>query len=458
MPKKQQSEPDKASVTDIQTSSKSILAQAAYFALSGLLATSAVLIDANMVAPLGDEVLAGLGLSAGLYGLFMALLFGLGSAAQILLSQSADAESRASFYRRLAYCLIIGLGLCVILVLLFRFNINFLVDWLATTSGVGFAAKRYLSILLYGLPISFAAYLLSLSFDVRKQSSKELWGFAIEIPLNLFLNSVLIYGLFGFAARGIEGAAIATLCAQGARLVYLVWITHQDLSKTSQWSRLSWPSQQEQSLFHQLMVPIAINVAALIAGAQAYNLLFAQLPYQEFAALALLVPWLSIANVLGRGLSLSATVSSAGLKPYSPSLRDALSQIFAALKDFTPKLSLGFLLVTMLVCALSLHVSGSVRLHFLTLIPLAFILVFIRTISVTLGAVLRVIDQPQWVLRIQLGLQWGLGIPLLLVLTLLFELPLVLALGILIAEEGVRLLVLVRRLQQYRTVPVKFPT
>ncbi len=458
MSNNRQSEPDNTSASSVKTSSKSILAQAAYFALSGLLATSAVLIDANMVAPLGDEILAGLGLSAGIYGLFMALLFGLGSAAQILLSQSAGGDAQVTFYRRLAYCLIVGLGLCVILVLLFRFNINFLVDWLATTSGVGFAAKRYLSILLYGLPISFAAYLLSLSFDVRKQSSKELWGFAIEIPLNLVLNAILIYGLFGFAARGIEGAAIATLCAQGARLIYLVWITQQDLSKTSQWSRLSWPSQQERSLFHQLMVPIAINVAALIAGAQAYNLLFAQLPYQEFAALALLVPWLSIANVLGRGLSLSATVSSAGLKPYSPSLREALSQIFAALRDFAPKLSLGFLLVTMLVCALSLHVSGGVRLHFLTLIPLAFILVFIRTISVTLGAVLRVIDRPQWVLRVQLGLQWGLGLPILLLLTLMFELPLVLALSILVAEEGIRLLVLAKRLQRHRTVPVKFPT
>ncbi|MCV6575779.1 MAG: MATE family efflux transporter [Cohaesibacter sp.] len=432
-----------------RASSQAILVQAGYFALSGLLATSALLIDANMVAPLGDEVLAGLGLSAGLYGLFMALLFGLGSAAQILLSQSISSDARASFYRRLGYCLLIGLGLCLFLLILFRFNIHFLVDWLAITSGVGFAAKRYLSLLLYGLPISFAAYLLSISFDVRKQAGKELWGFAIEIPLNLALNAILIYGLFGVSARGIEGAAIATLCAQSARLVYLVWITKQDLFQNTQWTGLSLPSRQERQLFHKLMIPVAINVAALIAGSQAYNLLFAQLPYQQFAALALLAPWLSIANVLGRGLAMSATVSAAGLQPQSPALSKALSQILAAIRNFSPKLSLAFLLVSMLVCALSLHVSEAVRIHFLTLIPLAFVLVFIRTISVSLGAVLRVVDQPKWVLRVQLGLQWGLGLPLLLVLLFLFELSLLVAFGILVLEESLRLGLMIFRFKKH---------
>ncbi|MCT4657372.1 MAG: MATE family efflux transporter [Cohaesibacter sp.] len=427
-----------------------ILRQAGFLSLSGLFATSALLLDANMVAPLGDEILAGLGLSAGIYGIFMALLFGLGSAAQILLSQSASSTAAAGFYRRLCYCLVVGIPLALILTLLFRFNIHFLVDWLATTSGIGFAAKRYLGWMVYGLPISFLAYLLSLSFDVRHQSQRQLWGFAIEVPLNIALNAILIYGLLGFEALGIMGAAIATLIAQSARLFYLLILTAMDLSKAGPWVGLSLPSMQERLLFNRLALPVSLNVGALILGSQAYQLLFAQLPYQAYAALALMAPWRSIANVLGRGIALSSTMACADLSLGSKSMQGAIASIMIVLKNMAPKLALGFLGISMLVCALSLHVSGTVRLHFLTLIPLACLLVFVRSLSVSFGAVLRAIDQPQWVMRIQLVLQWGAGLPLLLVLIVLFDLPLLLAFGVLVGEETLRLALLYRRFRSLR--------
>jgi Na+-driven multidrug efflux pump len=54
-----------------------------------------------------------------------------------------------------------------------------------------------------------------------------------------------------------------------------------------------------------------------------------------------------------------------------------------------------------------------------------------------------------------LGLQWGLGLPLLLGLMLLYDLPLWLALGILVLEESLRLFVLTRRLNQHSALPIQ---
>ena len=294
----------------------SILRLARTLSLSGLFATSAILIDANMVAPIGDETLAGLGLCAGLYGLFMALLFGLGSAAQIVLTRAFGAGEMGLFYRRLFVILLLGLLLSLALVVLFRFNIHFLVDKLATTSGVGFAAKRYLELMVYGLPISFAAYLLSLSFDVRRQAGRELRGFAIEIPLNVTLNALLIYGWFGAPELGIKGAAIATLISQGARLGYLMVLLASDRAKL-----VDDNPSKGQLLDRSVLLPVTLNVAALIVGAQAYSLLFSQLSYLHFAALALMLPWLSVANVLGRAVALSATIACADLPKGSADLR-----------------------------------------------------------------------------------------------------------------------------------------
>ena len=397
-----------------------------------------------MVAPISDETLAGLGLSAGLYGLFMAVLFGLGSAAQILLTRAFGAADMGLFYRRQWRLLALGLGMSLLLVLLFRFNIHFLVDLLATTSGVGFAAKRYLELMVYGLPISYAAYLLSLSFDVRRQASRELRGFIIEVPLNLSLNALLIYGWLGAPELGIKGAAIATLISQGARLVYLIALTISDRRSRV----LPTDFSSEAILPRSILLPVTLNVAALIVGAQAYQLLFSQLSYLDFAALALMVPWLAVSNVLGRAVALSATISCADLKSGSKEMHETIASILSALRILAPRLALIFVGVTLLVAGLSWHISGAVRINFLILIPLAGLLVLIRTTSVTVGAVLRAADRPKWVLWVQVGLQWGFGVPLLLLLTLLFDLPLYAAFCILVCEELMRLTIMARRLRQ----------
>ncbi len=429
---------------EAERAAPSILRLAGYLSLSGLFATSAILVDANMVAPIGDETLAGLGLAASLYGLFMALLFGLGSAAQILLTQSHGSGHAGQFYQRLLRLIVLGLGLSVVLVLLFRFNINFLVDLLATTSGIGFAAKRYLNLMVYGLPLAYAAYLLSLSFDVKRQSKRELRGFALEIPLNLILNCLLIYGWLGAPELGIKGAAIATLISQGVRLVYLIALVLKDYAAQQP------PTDDIATLPRSILLPVTLNVAALIVGAQAYQLLFSQMPYLAFAALALMMPWLAISNVLGRAVALSATISCADLSAGSPALRQAVSSVLEVLKQLAPKIALFFLGVTLLVGGLSWHISGWVRLEFLTLVPFAALLVLVRTISVTIGAMLRAVDRPRWVFWVQVGWQWGFGLPLLGLLVWLYELPLLVAFTVLIVEESLRLGMLAWRLRGLR--------
>ncbi len=429
----------------------SILRLAGFLSLSGLFATSAILIDANMVGPIGDETLAGLGLAGGLIGIFMALQFGLGSAAQILLTRAFGLDAPQLFAKRLWLTLGLGLGICLVLVLLFRFNIHFLVDHLASTSGVGFAAKRYLELMVYSLPITFSAYLISLSFDVRRLASRELWGFAIEVPLNVTLNALLIYGWFGAPELGIKGAAIATLVSQSARLTFLLFQLKRDPYLRAASGRSIKEAMQPDAsvpvLPRSVLLPVTLNVAALIVGAQAYQLLFAQLSYLHFAAMALMAPWLSISNVLGRSIAISATITCADLPKGSDALRRAILSNLAALRVLAPRLALLFVAATLLTGGLSWHISGAVRINFMLLIPEAALLVLIRTTSVTITAILRATDRPKWVFWVQFALQWGFGLPLLLAMILLFDIPIFVAFGIFLLEESLRLIIMALRLR-----------
>ena len=90
--------------------------------------------------------------------MFMALLFGFGSAAQIALSRLARASARQKLSQYLAVVLASGLLVAVAIVPLARFNIEFLINWLATTSGVGFAARDYLQVLVFAIPDQFCLF------------------------------------------------------------------------------------------------------------------------------------------------------------------------------------------------------------------------------------------------------------------------------------------------------------
>ena len=74
------------------------------------------------------------------------------------------------------------------------------------------------------------------------------------------------------------------------RLIYLLWCSRQDRLLVS--IKELGPQGVVENLRAQRkeILSIGLNIFLLILGAQAYLLVFAQLPYLSFAALALLFP------------------------------------------------------------------------------------------------------------------------------------------------------------------------
>jgi len=54
-----------------------------------------------------------------------------------------------------------------------------------------------------------------------KNTRIPLYGFLMEIPVNVVISVVLIYGYFGLPAMGLAGAALGSLAAIALRLTYI---------------------------------------------------------------------------------------------------------------------------------------------------------------------------------------------------------------------------------------------
>ncbi|MBL4784768.1 MAG: MATE family efflux transporter [Cohaesibacteraceae bacterium] len=419
---------------------------AASLSLSGLFAASAILIDSNMVAPLGKDALAAMGLSAGLFGAFMAALFGLGTGAQILLAEAAGRGKRQIFAQRLWFMFALGLSLALILSLLLKLLLPFLIQWLAPTRTIAILTNDYLGLLVYSLPIVFCCYLLSICFDAQRKPARELMGFAFELPANIALNALLIYGLHGFPELGLKGAAIATLVAQSGRLAWLMTLVLLDERVTARGYYVA--SRAEYRNMGKLLWPVSLNVAILILGAQFYQLIFSQLPVTAFAAIALVAPWLTLANVIGRGVAQSATISCASLLDNPTALARTFAPVEHITKVTSIALAVALLVILSIVYGLSSHIPREVRPTFLWLVPLSAILVYVRTGAVSLGNVLRAVDKPGWVFKIQIGLQWGFALPIVFAGVVIFDLAPFWAVSVLVLEETIRLAFLRHRFRK----------
>jgi len=86
-------------------------------------------------------------------------------------------------------------------------------------------AKKYLVIIAIGLVFNFTNPVLTAIFTGYGDTKTPFYMNAIGLVINMILDPILIFGMIGFPAMGVSGAAIATVIAQGSvTLSFLIYI------------------------------------------------------------------------------------------------------------------------------------------------------------------------------------------------------------------------------------------
>lgn len=176
---------------------------------------------------LGERELASAGITGVYYLVFAVIGNGLNSALQALIArragQNLPREIGKLFYHGIWIALAVALLGIFITYTLAPFILR------ATLSNVAIAEEvvSFLMIRIWGLPFLYLYIMRNALLVGTNQTRFLVWGTLAEAVTNIFFDYALIYGHFGLPAIGFNGAAYASIIAEGTGLVVIYIVIHK---------------------------------------------------------------------------------------------------------------------------------------------------------------------------------------------------------------------------------------
>lgn len=183
-----------------------------------LITSSVQLVDNVMVGRLGESSIASVSVVNQLFFIVILITFGIMGGAGIYSAQyygSKDYEKlRQTFRFKILAAILVGIFSFTVFTVFGRTLIGVFTDQEETISG----GMDYLRVVRFSILPWVLSVAIANTFRETGVTKPLLYISIVAILVNTSLNFLLIFGLFGFPALGIVGAAIATLIARGLEL------------------------------------------------------------------------------------------------------------------------------------------------------------------------------------------------------------------------------------------------
>ena len=208
----------------VTVSSKQILAISLPIALAIMVPQVNFVINNIFLGALSSEALAIGGITGVFYLIFGVMGQGLNNGLQSLISRRAGENRIDEIGTLFSQGVIISLFLSVIGISFTYLVAPGLFKWLLHDVNITNAVIDFLKIRIWGIPFLFIYQMRNALLVGTNQSKYLIIGTATEAIINIFFDYSLIFGHFGFAAIGLNGAAYASIISEvmGLLVIYLV--------------------------------------------------------------------------------------------------------------------------------------------------------------------------------------------------------------------------------------------
>lgn len=266
--------------------------------------------DVMMVAPLGEQAIAAVGLAAKIHFLLLVLMSGFATGGSVLIAQYSGAKDFASCQRMFAVTLVVGISIIVPIMFVCGFAAPIWIHWINPDEEVANLAAQFLVITAPVLLLTQIIVIVEASLRALGQTAMPLIAGIIAAVINVTLNYALITGNWGFPALGVAGAAWATLIARCVQLlfmlVYVYGSRHGFALKLKQLVQGFDPAQIKRYLAFAL--PLVANYGIWAVGNATYHIVTGYAGTDALAVMGMVVPVESTFFALFVGLANASAV------------------------------------------------------------------------------------------------------------------------------------------------------
>lgn len=187
-----------------------------------LFSSTFLLIDSIMVAGLGEEAIATVGIAGQFEFLLGMILAGVLSGPSVFIAQYYGKRDYGSIRKLSALTVYCGLGISFIYFILLTFSSPYVFMPFTDDKELVNATSSFVSIISYGYIASAITSAFAMNLKSIGVVKVIVYVTTLSLLLNTVLNYALIYGHFGFAPMGVDGAAVATLIAKLLQMLLTV--------------------------------------------------------------------------------------------------------------------------------------------------------------------------------------------------------------------------------------------
>lgn len=178
--------------------------------------------DTYFVSKIGTEAIAAVGITNLTMNLFISIFLAVSVGTTAVVSRYIGSLKHTQAARSSKQALILGAGIGSIFGLVNILFTSQILDLLGAESKVMQYAVPYYRIVAGPLFLVGGIYALSSTLRASGDTKSPMIAAAISNVINIILDYVLIFGVFGIPGMGIKGAALATSIARGFNLILLI--------------------------------------------------------------------------------------------------------------------------------------------------------------------------------------------------------------------------------------------
>ena len=420
---------------------KTVCALAVPVAMQSMLQSSFSIIDQIMIGQLGSVSVAGVGLAGKFASIYSVVVSAVGAVAGIMISQYLGQKNRSAVRQSFYINLLLGAGIAGVFTVLCALFPGQIMGLYTRDTATREAAATYLLIIAGTFLPMAGATLLSTLFRCTDKPRLPLYASIASAALNTGLNNILIFGKFGLAPMGAQGAAIATVVSQCANFLLMLLmalrkgpVPDKPEGSAAVAAAFNWKQ------YLSMLLPILVCEVVWSLGENVYAAIYGHMGTDASAAMTLINPVQGLMIGALCGLSQAASVII-GRKLGSAEYEEA----YAASKKLIWYGAAGAAVLSAVVVLtrapyVEIYQVGENVKDLTRQILLAYALVApFKVLNMILGSgIIRSGGRTKYVMVIDMIGTWCFGVPLGLASAFVLELPIPYVYFILSLEECVR--------------------